>query len=171
MKTPSIVSHFYDTIFFMKDQDLQYSNSLLYAAELLIKASTEAGKKVDKESNIGIGHEETRVLETIVLNPGVLQIDIAKKILVNRSYVCKLLTKLIDNGYVSQKKAIRGKKQVTIKNFATDKGLAMYHKTQELSSKSASQIISDSELEKINETRDFLLELSQRIIKNFNLKF
>ena len=72
-------------------REITYNQSIEFAAELFTKALHEALRKIHKEMNFEINHEEYIILETIALNPGIIQIDIAKKIITKRSYICKFL--------------------------------------------------------------------------------
>ena len=111
-----------------KEYNKQYFETTIYAAERLAKAAHEIARKLHSEMRADISHEEFLILETIIANPGILQIEIAEKILMKRSYACKLLGRLLDDGYIRTENAIRGKRQIVIKNFITEKGVASYKK-------------------------------------------
>ena len=108
-----------------------YTQSLEFAAELLTKAIKETMRKVDKEMNFKVSHEEYIILETVYLNPGIIQIDIAKKIFMQRSYVGKLLAKLEESGYIKRTQSIKGKKKVVMKSYITDSGLEAYNEVKD----------------------------------------
>lgn len=155
----------------MKKNNLEYNHSFVFVANLFIKAANEARKKIYKELDIEISPDEYTVLQAIILNPGILQIDIAKKTLISRSYICKLLNKLIEMGYVRTENAIKGKKQIIIKNYATDKGLKIHDKLGKYASKIAQKIVFKDEDNKCRELSQYLECLIQRIINEFELKF
>lgn len=108
-----------------------YTQSLEFAAELLTKAIKETMRKVDKEMNFKVSHEEYIILETVYLNPGIIQIDIAKKIFMQRSYVGKLLAKLEESGYIKRIQSIKGKKKVVMKSYITDSGIEAYNEVKD----------------------------------------
>ena len=108
-----------------------YTQSLEFAAELLTKAIKETMRKVDKEMNFKVSHEEYIILETVYLNPGIIQIDIAKKIFMQRSYVGKLLAKLEESGYIKRIQSIKGKKKVVMKSYITDSGNEAYNEVKD----------------------------------------
>lgn len=108
-----------------------YTQSLEFAAELLTKAIKETMRKVDKEMNFKVSHEEYIILETVCLNPGIIQIDIAKKIFMQRSYVGKLLAKLEESGYIKRIQSIKGKKKVVMKSYITDSGIEAYNEVKD----------------------------------------
>ncbi|HIZ29249.1 MAG TPA: MarR family transcriptional regulator [Candidatus Adamsella sp.] len=108
-----------------------YTQSLEFAAELLTKAIKETMRKVDKEMNFKVSHEEYIILETVCLNPGIIQIDIAKKIFMQRSYVGKLLAKLEESGYIKRTQSIKGKKKVVMKSYITDSGIEAYNEVKD----------------------------------------
>lgn len=108
-----------------------YTQSLEFAAELLTKAIKETMRKVDKEMNFKVSHEEYIILETVCLNPGIIQIDIAKKIFMQRSYVGKLLLKLEELGFITRTQSIKGKKKVVMKSYITDSGIEAYNEVKD----------------------------------------
>lgn len=108
-----------------------YTQSLEFAAELLTKAIKETMRKVDKEMNFKVSHEEYIILETVYLNPGIIQIDIAKKIFMQRSYVGKLLAKLEELGFITRTQSIKGKKKVVMKSYITDSGIEAYNEVKD----------------------------------------
>ena len=107
-----------------------YTQSLEFAAELLTKAIKETMRKVDKEMNFKVSHEEYIILETVCLNPGIIQIDIAKKIFMQRSYVGKLLLKLEELGFITRTQSIKGKKKIVMKSYITDSGIEAYNEVK-----------------------------------------
>ena len=112
----------------MKKKYVPFNKSIVYAAELMTKAFKEAARKFHKDMNFEINHEEFIVLESIYTNPGIIQINIAKNILMKRSYVCKFLVQLEEKGYIYKKQAIRGKRQIIMENYITPEGEKVYKK-------------------------------------------
>lgn len=153
-------------------KDFTYNQSIEFAAELFTKALHEALRKIHKEMNFEINHEEYIILETIFLNPGIIQIDIAKKIITKRSYVCKFLSRLESRGYIRRENAIRGTRQIIMKNYITKEGERVYTKARNYFIKTFEERENyKEEIELIETTKNTLFELSTKIKKDFNLKF
>lgn len=153
-------------------KDFTYNQSIEFAAELFTKALHEALRKIHKEMNFEINHEEYIILETIFLNPGIIQIDIAKKIITKRSYVCKFLSRLESRGYIRRENAIRGTRQIIMKNYITKEGERVYTKVRDYFIKTFEERENyKEEIELIETTKNTLFELSTKIKKDFNLKF
>ncbi|HIS74165.1 TPA: MarR family transcriptional regulator [Candidatus Galligastranaerophilus intestinavium] len=153
-------------------KDFTYNQSIEFAAELFTKALHEALRKIHKEMNFEINHEEYIILETIFLNPGIIQIDIAKKIITKRSYVCKFLSRLESRGYIRRENAIRGTRQIIMKNYITKEGERVYTKVRNYFIKTFEERENyKEEIELIETTKNTLFELSTKIKKDFNLKF
>lgn len=153
-------------------KDFTYNQSIEFAAELFTKALHEALRKIHKEMNFEINHEEYIILETIFLNPGIIQIDIAKKIITKRSYVCKFLSRLESRGYIRRENAIRGTRQIIMKNYVTKEGERVYTKVRNYFIKTFEERENyKEEIELIETTKNTLFELSTKIKKDFNLKF
>ena len=110
----------------MEKEVSTYYQSIEYAAEYLAKVCKEVSRKVHKEKGFDVSHEEYILMETIFLNPGIMQGQIADKISMQRNYVCKLLTKLKSAGYIKRKTEIKGKRQVTYNNYLTIEGEKIY---------------------------------------------
>lgn len=166
---------------------IKYNKSILFAAELMAKACADANRKIHKNMNFKVSHEQYLIMETIVQTPGAIQTTIAKKILMQCSYVCKLLAQLEEEGFIERKKAIRGKKQITYENYLTKNGEAEYNKihdfyesiTQkfETTYKEICYNISKEYSEPKYKNLDMdiitkiLLQLTEKIIEEKNLKF
>lgn len=148
-----------------------YNQSIEFAAELFTKALHEALRKIHKKMNFEINHEEYIILETILLNPGIIQIDIAKKIIMKRSYVCKFLSSLEERGLIKRKNAIRGERQVIIQNFITKKGEKAYKKVRDHFIKTFESADYENEREILKTTTNTLFDMAARIKKEFDLKF
>lgn len=153
----------------MDSLHVPYTESIVFAAEYLARACREYARKVIKENNYHFNFEEYLILDTIVSNPGLIQMDIAKKLLMQRSYLCKLLNKLEENSYVRREKTIKGKRQIVLSVFITDKGEKEYRKMQ---SSFIEIIIKDSvfEKDKMKEITDELFRMSNKMVDTFNLK-
>jgi DNA-binding MarR family transcriptional regulator len=153
------------------EKQITYNESIEYAAEYLTKAMLEAIKKIHKDQTFSISHEEYIILETIYLNPGIIQIDIAQKILMQRSYVGKLLNKLETLSYIERKQEIKGKRQIIYKNYLTEQGKNLYQRINEFIINETCRITSPDEREEAKYITTKLLEIAKKIKHSYNLKF
>ena len=76
---------------FMIKEKIPYTNSVIFAAEYISRLYREYVRKMVKEHSFPISYEEYIILDTVYFNPGSIQMEIAKKICMQRSYLCKLL--------------------------------------------------------------------------------
>ena len=156
----------------MKRKEISYNNSIEFAAELFTKALREALRKIHKEMNFEINHEEYIILETIALNPGIIQIDIAKNIITKRSYICKFLSKLEERGYIRRENAIRGTRQIIMKNYITKEGERVYKKVRDyFKDKFENSKFENEKIKIVEQTTDTLFKMAEEIKKEYNLKF
>ncbi len=148
-----------------------YTQSLEFAAELLTKAIKETMRKVDKEMNFKVSHEEYIILETVCLNPGIIQIDIAKKIFMQRSYVGKLLAKLEESGYIKRTQSIKGKKKIVMKSYITDSGIEAYNEVKNWILKEINKnSISDEQRKQTKEMIKHMFEIVSYLSKEYDVK-
>jgi DNA-binding MarR family transcriptional regulator len=155
----------------MDDKKISYNKSIEYAAEYLTKAMQEAIRKIHKEQSFPISHEEYIILETISLYSGIIQIDIARKILMQRSYVGKLLNKLELLGYIERKKEIKGKKQTIYRNYLTEKGQKLYNNIRDIIISETHRLTSNQEREEALYITEKLIEIADKIKESYSLKF
>ncbi len=148
---------------------LSYTESIMFAAELLARACKESMRKLYKQMGFKIGHEEYIILEIICQHPGIIQFDIAKKLFMQRSYVCKMLIKLEETGYVRREAAIKGKRKAVTKFYLTEMGEAAYAEIREfimgLISKSPKEC-----MKKRIEMTEYMLNLTEKLRVDYNLK-
>ncbi|MCD8377156.1 MAG: MarR family transcriptional regulator [Candidatus Gastranaerophilales bacterium] len=155
----------------MEKKYIPYSESVMYAAGLITKAAGEIARKIYKKMDFGINHEEFLILETIYLNPGIIQINIAKNILMKRSYVCKFLNQLEEKKLIRKENAIRGKRQVIIENYITDKGEETYLKAKNFIENSIIEKSDNYDYDEVRKVTAVLLNLTAKLKKDFNLKY
>ncbi len=153
----------------MKEQHIPYTESIVFAAEYLSRACTEYARKVIRENDFQLSYEEYFILDVVIFNPGLIQMDIAKKLFMQRSYLCKLLSKLEDGGFISREKTIKGKRQSVIRVFATEKGIKIHRLMIKSFRKDVLQkpLIEHS---KILEMTSDLFAMGDKIVNTFNLK-
>ena len=153
----------------MMTKKVPYTNSIIFAAEYISRLYKEYVRKIIKEHNLPISYEEYIILDTVYFNPGSIQMEIAKKICMQRSYLSKLLAKLEDGGYITREEKIKGKRQVVITIYITKKG-------EEIQQRMYSTVI-DSLMSKQHLDLDRMQKISKELFKiceegtkNFNLK-
>lgn len=152
-------------------QYLPYNKTIQYSAEVLVKSFQEAMRKIAKEQQFEITHEEYIILETIYLTPGILQFEIAQNISMHRSYVCKFLAQLQKAGYITREKFIKGKSQVTYKNYITKDGEAIYNKIKIFITDNLLSLPTKQELKEIEYISKKLLSISEKIKQVHSLQF
>lgn len=154
----------------MTHKHTPYTKTVIFASELIAKTFTEAVRHIFKDMNLGINKEEFIILESIYLNPGIIQLDIAKSIVMKRSYVCKFLGELEEKGYITRKNTIKGKRQVIIKNYITPEGQNVYEKAQKFINEMKRKM-SDKDICEIDKFTELAFALAVKIQKIYNLKF
>ncbi|MBS5802155.1 MAG: MarR family transcriptional regulator [Brachyspira sp.] len=102
-------------------KNIPYTETIAFAAELVTKAFNEIARNIVLKDQ-KLNKEEYIILENIYLNPGIIQLEIAKNILMKRSYVCKFLAELEEKGFIRREPALRGKRQIVYKNYITPLG-------------------------------------------------
>ncbi|MBR1617462.1 MarR family transcriptional regulator [bacterium] len=148
-----------------------YSKSLEYACELVARTMKEAIRIAHKQMGFEISHEEYIILETIYFSPGIIQLNIAKQISMQRSYVSKLLSKLEQKGYIRKEEGIKGKKKTTVKSFLTLRGEKTYLEIHNYLQK---EILNRVTKEEINEAKAIAKQLfltAELIKKAGRIKF
>lgn len=153
----------------MKEKHRPYTDSIVFAAEYISRVSKEYVRKIIKDNNFPIGYEEHIILDTIYFYPGCIQMEIAKKVCMQRSYLCKILTKLEEDGLIKREKKIKGKRQVVMAVYITPKGEEIYKKMHvvfrdEVLNK---QIV---DVEKVSEITKELFKMGDKFVNTFNLK-
>ena len=154
---------------FMNTKKIPYTSSIIFAAEYISRLYKEYVRRIVKEHNLPISYEEYIILDTVYFYPGSIQMEIAKKICMQRSYLSKLLVKLEENGYITREEKIKGKRQVVITIFITKKG-------EEIQKKMYSLVINtlmsklNLDMDKMQEISKVLFDICDEGTKNFNLK-
>lgn len=160
----------YGKIFTMnKKPALIYTESILFASDYLSNVCREYVRKIIKDNKFKLSFEEYLILEIIAKNPGMIQMDIAKKIFMQRSYLSKILAKLEDNGFIRRENAIKGKRQVVMSVFSTEFGENAY---KEMHNSLKSQVLNKSMInyDKMSEITSELLEMANKLVETYNLK-
>ena len=153
----------------MNTKKVPYTSSIIFAAEYISRLYKEYVRRIVKEHSLPISYEEYIILDTVYFYPGSIQMEIAKKICMQRSYLCKILSKLEDGGYITREEKIRGKRQVVIAIYITKKG-------EEIQKKMYSLVINtlmsklNLDMDKMQQISKVLFDICDDGTKNFNIK-
>ena len=149
-----------------------YTNSLPYIMETTSRVIQEAITKDLKKSGLNLSHEEFVILDTIFCHPGILQIDLAKKVLKTRAHTGKFLNTLEARGLIRREKRIKGSRQTILLNFLTDDGVVLHKTAVKEIKKSINDTmpahLSDEDIDKLSA---FLNELKIDIVTRKNIRF
>lgn len=148
----------------------RYKESLQYNLEATARVLQEAISVRFKELDFGLSYDEFIILDEIFHNPGILQIELAKRILKGRAYTGKFLVELEKKGYVERKTAIKGKKQVVIPVYITQNGKKV-HKTAVKTIKDFMTFMPSIEDNNIDKLIEFLQLLKENVENKYNVKF
>ncbi len=148
----------------------RYTDSLQYNLEATARMLQEAISVRFKELNFGITYDEFIILDEIFHTPGILQIELAKKILKGRAHTGKFLTALENKGYIERKTAIKGKRQVVFENYITPEGEKVLNIGIDTVKNYVNQIpiINNNDMKSVIE---FLQNLKSDVKNKFNVKF
>lgn len=155
----------------MAKEEIRYNNSLEYAVEYFSKTIQEVIRELHKKMRFPISHEEYIILETIYLTPGIMQIEIANKILMQRSYVGKLLNKLSDLNYIQRVQEIKGKRQIIYRNYLTDNGQKLYSEINNFIVNEMLKRTTTKQRKELDIIGLKLIETANQMKKDFNLNF
>lgn len=146
-----------------------YTESLMFSAQNLARACKEVTRRFYKKMGFEISQEEYSILEVILLNPGVIQHEIAQRLFMQRSYVCKTLIKLEEAGYIRKETALRGKRKTVIKLYLTEDGEKIYNKIRGFINIEIAQYPDDRRIRNIK-VAEYLRALTADINERYNLK-
>lgn len=156
----------------MQKQDKKqyiYTESMEFAAEVLAKACKLVMREANKQVNSPVSHEEYIILETVHLNPGIIQLDLAKKLYIPRSYVGKLILKLEKKGFIRREKAIKGKEKIIMRTFITSDGINAYSKIKNWIQAEMNKH-SDLELQQEDEVTKHIFKTVSFLIETYKIK-
>lgn len=148
----------------------RYTESLEYNLEATARVLQEAVTAKFKELNFGISYDEFIILDEILHEPGILQIELAKRILKGRAYTGKFLIDLEEKGYIERKAAIKGKRQVIMPNFITEEGKKV-HQIAVQTVKNFDTDILGATKESLQLIMTFLKTLKNDIEEKYSVKF
>lgn len=151
------------------DKQYIYTESMEFAAEILAKTCKLVMRDAIKQINSPVSHEEYIILETVDLNPGIIQLDLAKKLYIPRSYVGKLILKLEKKGFIRREKGIKGKEKIIMKTYITPEGITAYSMIKDWVLSEISKY-SSMELQKADEMIKRIFETVSHLTETYNIK-
>lgn len=147
-----------------------YIESLPYEIESASRIIHESILDFFEDNQFEISHDEFVVLDTLIIHPGILQIDLARLILKGRAHTGRFLAALEKKALVNRHPLLRGKKQV-ISNTITDKGLKVHKKISSAIQKHIIEVNSELTDDKVQELIKLLNILKSDVSKKCNVKF
>ncbi len=148
----------------MKDCKLHYTDSIHYELEqtsrLMKKVTTQLFEKLE----IGLSLDEYAALDTVSVNAGICQRDLARLILKDRANTGRILDSLEQKGFITR--FIDTKNNRLVKKMGiTERGLReldTINKKVKQYLESVTKTISDEDIERVQETlKSFRLELEK----------
>ena len=122
------------------------------------------------ENNFGITHDEFVVLDTLSINDGISQIDLAKLILKGRAHTGRFLMSLEEKGLVVRSPSKKGKRLI-MQNSVTAKGRLVLQKVSDY----IERYINDMKLQDKQENAAKLIQLLRVVrsdlLERFDIKF
>ena len=147
-----------------------YTESLPYELELTSRVLHETLVRFFNENNFGITHDEFVVLDTLSINDGISQIDLAKLILKGRAHTGRFLMSLEEKGLVVRSPSKKGKRLI-MQNSVTAKGRLVLQKVSDF----IERYINDMNLQDKQETAAKLIQLLRVVrsdlLERFDIKF
>lgn len=147
-----------------------YTESLPYELELTSRVLHETIVRFFNENNFGITHDEFVVLDTLSINDGISQIDLAKLILKGRAHTGRFLMSLEEKGLVTRSPSKKGKRLI-MQNSVTTKGRQLLKQLSD----SVEQHIKDMNLQDKQENAFKLIELLRVVrsdlLEKYDIKF
>ena len=147
-----------------------YTESLPYELELRSRVLHETIVRFFNENNFGITHDEFVVLDTLSINDGISQIDLAKLILKGRAHTGRFLMSLEEKGLVVRSPSKKGKRLI-MQNSVTAKGRLVLQKVSDF----IERYINDMNLQDKQENAAKLIQLLRVVrsdlLERFDIKF
>ena len=147
-----------------------YTESLPYELELTSRVLHETIVRFFNENNFGITHDEFVVLDTLSINDGISQIDLAKLILKGRAHTGRFLMSLEEKGLVVPSPSKKPKRLI-MQNSVTAKGRLVLQKVSDF----IERYINDMNLQDKQENAAKLIQLLRVVrsdlLERFDIKF
>ncbi len=104
-----------------------YTQSLPYELELTSRVLHEAARCFFEINNFPVSQEEFIILDCLYMNPGIIQIELAKLIMKGRAHTGKFLKSLEQKGFIARTPKDQGSK-IIMESTITPQGLEIYKK-------------------------------------------
>lgn len=146
-----------------------YTQSLPYELELTSRVLHEAARCFFEQNNFPVNQEEYTILDCLYMNPGIIQIELAKLILKGRAHTGKFLKSLEEKGFITRNPANQGSK-IIMESAITPSGMELYKKITDAL---------DEHIKEANECLNIDVEsvirnlklIRQSAIEKYNIKF
>lgn len=99
-----------------------YIDSIIYLMEQTAIYGKHLGDQLFKQANLGMNADQYAVLDTISINQGIHQSDLARLLLKDRSYTSRILDALEEMNFIDRKIETKGKRLVK-RLYTTKKGI------------------------------------------------
>lgn len=97
----------------MKESEYEhYLDNIVYLMDQTSTYCKAKGEQFFKQLDIGITLEQFLILDTVSVQPGLCQIDLAKLILKDRSYTSRQVSVLEEKGLIDRKIDTKGKRLI-----------------------------------------------------------
>ena len=148
----------------MKDCKLHYTDSIHYEIEQTSRLMKKVKTQLFEKLEIGLSLDEYAALDTVSVNAGICQRDLAKLILKDRANTGRILDSLEQKGFITR--FIDTKNNRLVKKMGiTERGLReldTINKKVKQYLESVTKTISDEDIERVQETlKSFRLELEK----------
>ncbi len=148
----------------MKDCKLHYTDSIHYELEQTSRLMKKVTNQLFEKLEIGLSLDEYAALDTVSVNAGICQRDLAKLILKDRANTGRILDSLEQKGFITR--FIDTKNNRLVKKMGiTERGLReldTINKKVKQYLESVTKTISDEDIERVQETlKSFRLELEK----------
>ena len=147
-----------------QDCKLHYTDSIHYELEQTSRLMKKLTNQLFEKLEIGLTIDEYAALDTVSVNAGICQRDLAKLILKDRANTGRILDSLEQKGFITR--FIDTKNNRLVKKMGiTEKGLReldTINKKVKQYLESVTKMISDEDIERVQETlKSFRLELEK----------
>ena len=147
-----------------------YTSHWLHDLDLTSRISHEIAKKFFETNNYPINLDEYIILDTLLNNPDLLQMELAKIILKGRAHTGRFLMSLEDKGFVERIPSKNGHRLI-MKSKVTNEGKKIHSKItkniQELA-KECSESLPDEMIENL---QNILKQIRTSLTEKFDVKF
>lgn len=146
-----------------------YTQSLPYELELTSRVLHEAARCFFELNKFPVSQEEFIILDCLYMNPGIIQIELAKLIMKGRAHTGKFLKSLEYRGLIARNPKNQGSK-IIMESTITPKGLEIYKEISEALDKHISESSTYANID-VKKLIKLLKLIREDAIKKFDIKF